>query len=119
MSQIMRETTTWMICEPTPTSRSRARRNRPSPAGLARAPGDTIFIYYSDHGGQINDDNNEDAGDEPDGKDEYLVTHDCVTLAVLQNLLKEQNETRARDPALAQWVDYLVGPSRVSVGRGP
>jgi hypothetical protein len=36
-------------------------------------PGDTVFIYYSGHTGQIED----ASGDERDGKDEYIVPHDC------------------------------------------
>jgi hypothetical protein len=36
-------------------------------------PGDTIFIYWSGHGGRCADDN----GDETDGLDEFLVTYDA------------------------------------------
>jgi mannose/fructose-specific phosphotransferase system component IIA len=35
-------------------------------------PGDTVFIYFSGHTGQYED----QSGDEPDGKDEFLVMHD-------------------------------------------
>ncbi len=38
-------------------------------------PGDTIFIYWSGHGGRCADDN----GDETDGLDEFLVTYDAKT----------------------------------------
>jgi len=35
-------------------------------------PGDTVFVFWSGHGGRCADDN----GDEPDGYDEYLVPYD-------------------------------------------
>lgn len=38
----------------------------------ATRPGDTVFIYWSGHGGRCADDN----GDEKDGLDEFLVTYD-------------------------------------------
>ena len=38
-------------------------------------PGDTIFLYWSGHGGRCADDN----GDEADGLDEFLVTYDAQT----------------------------------------
>ncbi|MFO0905751.1 MAG: DUF4384 domain-containing protein [Pirellulales bacterium] len=38
-------------------------------------PGDTVFIYWSGHGGRCADDN----GDETDGLDEFLVTYDAQT----------------------------------------
>ncbi|MFO0819462.1 MAG: caspase family protein [Pirellulales bacterium] len=41
-------------------------------------PGDTVFIYWSGHGGRCADDN----GDEADGLDEFLVTYDTQTDSV-------------------------------------
>ncbi len=39
-------------------------------------PGDTVFIYFSGHTGQIPD----NSGDEPDKQDEYMVPHDMFGL---------------------------------------
>ena len=47
-------------------------------------PGDTVFIYFSGHGGQIPDDN----GDEADGQDEILLPHDYVSPGIAAELLK-------------------------------
>lgn len=58
-------------------------------------PGDLVVIYWSGHGGQIPDDN----GDEPDGLDEFLVTHDCMPYAVWQTL-GEQVSSGKLDPQL-------------------
>jgi hypothetical protein len=38
-------------------------------------PGDTVFIYFSGHTGQFED----ASGDEPDGKDEFMMMHDSVS----------------------------------------
>ena len=47
-------------------------------------PGDTVVITFSSHGGQVRDDN----GDEADGLDEYLVPHDFVPVPAMEVLLK-------------------------------
>jgi hypothetical protein len=46
-------------------------------------PGDTVFIYFSGHGGQTPD----ESGDEPDGQDEFLLPHDFVSAGVAAELL--------------------------------
>lgn len=54
-------------------------------------PGDTIFISYSGHGGQIPDDN----GDEEDGQDEYITTYDVMNSLVLGHLLDHRDQIPA------------------------
>jgi hypothetical protein len=49
-------------------------------------PGDTVVIFYSAHGGQINDDN----GDEKDNQDEVLIPYDTVDLFTLMQLVDER-----------------------------
>lgn len=49
-------------------------------------PGDTVVIFYSAHGGQIDDDN----GDEKDNQDEVLIPHDTVDLFTLMQLVDER-----------------------------
>jgi len=44
-------------------------------------PGDTIFIYHSGHGGQIDDDNGDE--EQTDKKDEYLLPYDFAGLDTL------------------------------------
>ncbi len=44
-------------------------------------PGDTIFIYHSGHGGQVDDDNGDEG--QADKKDEYLVPYDFAGLDAL------------------------------------
>lgn len=51
-------------------------------------PGDTVFIYFSGHGGTIPD----DGTDEIDGEDEYLVPCDQFGWAELLGSLKLSNE---------------------------
>ena len=49
-------------------------------------PGDTVFIYFSGHGGQIDD----DGGDEQDKKDEFLCPYDFLSIAGLIGLIKQE-----------------------------
>lgn len=67
-------------------------------------PGDTIFIMYCGHGGQIKDDN----GDERDGKDEYLLMHDYVDMSVLRPLMKKAEGGTLPEklkPRYAKWLE--------------
>jgi hypothetical protein len=66
-------------------------------------PNDIVFIFFSGHGGQVNDDNR----DEPDQKDEWLLPHDYVDASILEVLLKHRNEGRL-DPRLASRVAQLA-----------
>jgi uncharacterized caspase-like protein len=59
-------------------------------------PGDTVFIYFSCHGGRTSDTD----GDEPDGLDEYLVTFDSIL---------GQPETMLLDDQFARWIRELDG----------
>ena len=73
------------------------------------APGDTVFIAYSGHTGQVED----REGDEPDKLDEYLVPTDFVNLGVLAGM-----EKRAQVGGLRE----ATGPiSKIAamVGGGP
>lgn len=56
-------------------------------------PGDTAFIFFSGHGGQIADDN----GDEADKLDEYLLPYDYVTGSALVTLLRRAREGKLDD----------------------
>jgi hypothetical protein len=49
-------------------------------------PGDTVIISFSGHGGQIIDDN----GDEADGYDEFLCTHDFLPTDVFIEMINRQ-----------------------------
>lgn len=75
-------------------------------------PGDTVIIYFSGHTGQMPDAN----GDEPDGKDEYLVPHDMlgpqefVALAELQKAGKLTENEAAQFEQLRSDVQQL-GPA--------
>lgn len=51
-------------------------------------PGDTVVIFYSGHGGQVADDN----GDEADGQDEFLVPHDFMGVAALAGIAKKADD---------------------------
>lgn len=51
-------------------------------------PGDTVFIYFSGHGGQIPD----DGGDEADKLDEFLVPSDFIGLPEFLGLLKQEKD---------------------------
>ncbi|HEY2841420.1 MAG TPA: caspase family protein, partial [Pirellulales bacterium] len=66
-------------------------------------PGDTVFIYYSGHGAQAPDDN----GDEADGQDELLLTHDFMHVGILESLVAKK-EKGSLSPELARRVDALV-----------
>jgi len=59
-------------------------------------PGDTVFLFFSGHGGRTADTN----GDEADGYDEYLVPHDGVL---------GRPETMILDDTFARWIRELDG----------
>lgn len=59
-------------------------------------PGDTVFIFYSGHGGRCADTN----GDEEDGFDEYLVPQDGKLGA---------DETMILDDVFGRWMQQLEG----------
>ncbi len=58
--------------------------------------GDTVFIFFSGHGGRCADQN----GDEEDGFDEYLVPHDGIL---------GKPETMIIDDTFARWMQELSG----------
>jgi uncharacterized caspase-like protein len=60
------------------------------------APGDTVFLFFSNHGGRTADVN----GDEQDGFDEYLVPHDGQM---------GSPDTMILDDVFARWVRELDG----------
>ena len=59
-------------------------------------PGDSVFIFFSGHGGRTSDQN----GDEEDGFDEYLVPHDGIL---------GKPETMILDDTFARWMQELSG----------
>lgn len=59
-------------------------------------PGDTVFIYWSGHGGRCADED----GDEISGKDTYLVPHDGV---------KANPKTMLIDDTFGRWIQDLDG----------
>jgi hypothetical protein len=59
-------------------------------------PGDTVFIFFSCHGGRTSDTN----GDEEDGFDEYLVPHDGKL---------GKPETMILDDTFGRWIQQLDG----------
>jgi hypothetical protein len=59
-------------------------------------PGDTVFIYFSCHGGRTADTN----GDEQDGLDEYIVPHDGEL---------GKPDTMILDDVFARWMQELDG----------
>jgi hypothetical protein len=66
-------------------------------------PGDTVVIYFSGHGMQAADDN----GDETDGRDEFLIPHDYLSVDVLAILL-EKAKAGTLDPRLVPRLTELV-----------
>lgn len=63
-------------------------------------PGDEVFVYWSGHGGQCSDDNN----DEEDGYDEYLVPYDAQT-----NNLADIRKTMLVDDTFGRWLQDFDG----------
>lgn len=63
-------------------------------------PGDTIFIYWSGHGGRCADDN----ADEPDGLDEFLVTYDAKT-----GTAEDVRKSVLMDDHLGRLIQHLDG----------
>jgi hypothetical protein len=63
-------------------------------------PGDTVIIYFSGHGMQIDDDN----GDEADGRDEVLAPHDIVTGGILVELVKKAARGEPVDRRAKDWI---------------
>lgn len=69
-------------------------------------PGDTVFVMYCGHGGQIPDDNE----DERDRKDEYLLMHDYVDVGILEQLLllaKDNKLPEQLKPRVAKWLEIV------------
>lgn len=64
---------------------------------LKSKPGDEIFIYWSGHGASCADTN----GDEADGRDEFLVTHDGNPADIAGTMIL--------DDTLGRWVQALDG----------
>lgn len=77
-------------------------------------PGDTVFIFFSGHGGQLADDN----GDEKDQLDEYILPHDFVSPGIL-NVLIEKYEKRQLTVAQAARVEKLASLVRQSGDNAP
>lgn len=77
-------------------------------------PGDTVFIYFSGHGGQITD----DGGDEADKLDEFLLPSDYIGLPAFLGLLKQEKEgtitpeNKALIPALRRAVQGIDSAER-------
>jgi len=66
-------------------------------------PGDTVVIFFSAHGGQIDDDN----GDEKDNQDEVLIPYDTVDLFTLMQLIDQRKRGELK-PELEGRVQELV-----------
>lgn len=71
-------------------------------------PGDTVFLYYSGHAGQL------DTGDrtEPDGKDEAIGPYDLEggrEGESREQALARFQETNITDDTLARWLENLQG----------
>jgi hypothetical protein len=47
-----------------------------------------VIIYFSSHGGQIQDDN----GDEKDGKDEFLLPHEFIRIDAMLGIMKKMKD---------------------------
>lgn len=68
-------------------------------------PGDTVFIGFSGHGGQIGDDNGDETNDQ---KDEVLIPCDFIDPVILDELYA-QSQNGQLDAATAARVRHLVG----------
>jgi hypothetical protein len=66
-------------------------------------PGDTVVIFFSAHGGQISDDND----DERDNQDEVLIPYDTVDLLTLMQLMELKKQGQLK-PELERRVQELV-----------
>ncbi|MBX9788773.1 MAG: DUF4384 domain-containing protein [Pirellulales bacterium] len=66
-------------------------------------PGDTVVIFFSAHGGQISDDNN----DERDNQDEVLIPYDTIDLLTLMQLLELKKQGQLK-PELESRVQELT-----------
>lgn len=75
-------------------------------------PGDTVFIHFAAHGGQVDDDN----GDEQDGKEEVLIPADFVDVPVLVELI-EESKAGTLDPKLRPRVQQLLEIAQASAGK--
>ncbi|HET6881717.1 MAG TPA: DUF4384 domain-containing protein [Pirellulales bacterium] len=64
-------------------------------------PGDTVVIFFSGHGGQVSDDN----GDEADRQDEFLLPYDYLNLEILAGLAVRERRGQL-DPRLAPRLAY-------------
>jgi len=67
-------------------------------------PGDTVFIFFSGHGGQLADDN----GDESDKQDELLIPYDFMSPTVFMSLVNKAKEGKL-PPHLVQRVSTALG----------
>lgn len=74
----------------------------------ASIPDDTIFIYYCGHTAQIPDDN----GDEKDGLDELITTHDSTNLGVFMDLQKQLIDGSIDPVKEVQVIDLLTKIAR-------
>src|SRR5262249_43131232 len=62
-------------------------------------PGDTVFIYISSHGGQVEDDDGDEARSNPDDHlDEFLLPHDYIAPDMLDELRRDQRAGKPVDP---------------------
>lgn len=75
-------------------------------------PGDTVFIHFAGHGGQIPDDN----GDEADGKDEVLIPADFVDVPILSEFI-ERDKAGTLDPKLRPLMLEMLEVARQSGDR--
>ena len=77
-------------------------------------PGDTVFIFFSGHGGQLADDN----GDESDKQDELLIPYDFMSATVFMSLVNKAKEGKL-PPHLVQRVSAALGLfQRMRLDRG-
>lgn len=76
-------------------------------------PGDTVFIHFSGHGGQIPDDNGDETGDH---MDEVLIPNDVVDDLILSQLLEEEKANKL-DPKLTPRVAQLLRLAQQSGDR--